>query len=284
MSAIALLLLLAAALLHAGWNLLVKQAAEKHLFTWWALLAGSLLFSPLILWGGPWPSRAWPYALASALCEAAYFVTLATAYRLADFSLAYPLARGTAPALLAFGAVVWLREDLRGGVLGLGLLIAGLLLVGATGARRAEGAAGPPWKGIAAALAVAVLIALYTVIDGAAVQFVSPAPYNGVVFVITALLLAPYILRRYDRQTLLGEWRQRWPRILAAGALMLLSYGLVLVAYTLAPVGYAGAVREVSIVFAALAGWWWLGEPLGWLRLAGAVLICGGLFLIVLAG
>jgi drug/metabolite transporter (DMT)-like permease len=129
-----------------------------------------------------------------------------------------------------------------------------------------------------------VLIALYTVIDGAAVRLVSPVPYNARVFVITALLLAPYILRRYDRRTLLGEWRQRWPRILAAGALMLLSYGLVLVAYTLAPVGYAGAVREVSIVFAALAGWWWLDEPLGWLRVAGAVLICGGLFLIVLAG
>jgi drug/metabolite transporter (DMT)-like permease len=287
-NATALLLLLAAAMLHAAWNLLVKQAAEKHVFTWWALLAGALLFSPALFWAVPWPARVWPYALASALCETVYFIALATAYRLADFSLAYPVARGTAPALLAVGSVVFLKEDLRvGGLLGLSLLVLGLLVVGTTGTKRTETTSRTsthPWGGIAAALSVAVLIALYTVIDGGAVRFVSPAPYNGLVLGLTALFLTPFILLRYDRQQLAEEWRQHWPRIVAVGALLVLSYGLVLFAYTLAPVAYAGAVREVSVVFAALAGWRWLNEPMGRQRLVGAMLIVVGIGLIAIAG
>ena len=291
MNATALLVLLAAAILHAGWNLLVKQAADKHLFTWWALVAGTVLFSPVLFQATSWPSRIWPYALASALCEAVYFVALATAYRLADFSLAYPLARGTAPLLLTLGSVVFLKEKLSlGGVLGLSLLILGLLIVGTTGAKRTtrtertSRTAKTSWAGISAALAVAVLIALYTVIDGAAVRFVPPGPYNGLVLGLTALFLTPFILLRYDRRTLFAEWRRHGWRIVAVGALLLLSYGLVLFAYTFARVAYAGAVREVSVVFAALAGWWWLGEPMGRLRLLGAVLIVFGIGLIALTG
>jgi len=280
----ALFALLAAAVLHAGWNLLVKQAGDKHVFTWWALLTGSLLFVPILWMGSPWPARVWPYALGSALCETAYFVALATAYRLADFSLAYPLARGAAPLLLAFWAVLWLGERLRsGGVLGLLLLVLGLLVVGGTPSTSRSGHA-RPWAGIAAALSVAVLISLYSAIDGAAVRFVPPGPYTALVLTLTTLFVTPLILLRYDRRTLLAEWRSHWPRILLVGPLMLVSYGLVLFAYTLAPVGYAGAVREVSILFAALAGWRWLDEPLGKQRLAGAALICGGILLIALAG
>jgi len=284
-SATALLMLLAAAILHAGWNLLVKQAAEKYVFTWWALVASVLLFSPVLLWSAPWTPRVWPYVLASALCETAYFIALVTAYRLADFSLVYPLARGTAPALLALGAVVWLKEDLRlGGVLGLAVLILGLLVVGVTGAAREAGPSKHPWAGVTAALAVAVFISLYTVIDGAAVRFVSPMAYITLVLGLTALFLTPFVLLRYDRRVLLAEVRRHWPRIIAVGALSLISYGLVLFAFTLAPVAYAGAVREVSVVFAALAGWWWLGEPMGWRRVVGAVLICVGIGLIAVAG
>ncbi|MFL6261026.1 MAG: EamA family transporter [Thermoanaerobaculia bacterium] len=285
MSATALLLLLVAAAVHAGWNLLVKQAGEKHVFSWWALVTGGLLFLPLVFWGAPWPARVWPYALASGLAEAGYFALLAWAYRLTDFSLAYPLARGAAPALLALWAVLWLRETPRpGGVLGLGTLVLGLLIVGATGAKGPAGRAGRPWAGIAAALAVGVLISLYSVIDGAAVRFVPPVPYTALVLALGALLVTPAVLLLYDRRALLAEWRRSWRRILLVGPLMLLSYGLVLIAYTLAPVSYAGAVREVSILFAALAGWRWLREPLGRWRLAGAGLICAGILLIAFAG
>lgn len=285
MSLPALAVLLVAAALHAGWNLLVKQAGDKQIFTWWSLVTGTVVFVPVLAAGAPWPARVWPYALASALGEAAYFVALATAYRLADFSLAYPLARGAAPLLLALWAVLWLGERLRlGGVLGLIVLVCGLLAVGAAPSRKPDGTVGRPWAGIAAALAVAVLISLYSVIDAAAVRFVAPVPYTALVLALTALLVTPAILLRYERPALLAEWRRGWPRILLVGPLSLAAYGLVLFAYTLAPVAYAGAIREVSVVFAALAGWRWLHEPLGRRRLAGAVLICAGTLLMALAG
>jgi drug/metabolite transporter (DMT)-like permease len=281
----ALLVLLLAAALHAGWNLLVKQAADKQIFTWWVLLAGSPLFVPVLLTGFPWPARVWPYVLASALLEAAYFAALATAYRLADFSLAYPLARGAAPLLLALWAVLWLGERPRlGGALGLGTLVVGLLIVGAAPGRDRAGSAGRSWIGIAAALGVAVLISVYSVIDAAAVRFVAPFPYTALVLTLSILFITPIVLLRYDREALLAEWRRHWPRILLVGPLILASYGLVLFAYTHAPVSYAGAVREVSIIFAALAGWRWLNEPLGKRRLLGAVVICAGILLIAVAG
>jgi drug/metabolite transporter (DMT)-like permease len=287
----ALLLLLVAAALHAGWNLLVKQADDKQAFTWWSLVTGLLFFVPvllasLLLGGHPLPARVWPYALGSALCEAAYFVALAAAYRLADFSLAYPLARGAAPLWLALWGVLWLGEHPRpGGLLGLGAVVLGLLVVGiAPGAAPVRGTASRPWTGIAAALAVAVLISFYSVIDAAAVRFVPPLPYTALVLTLTALFVTPAVLLRHDRQTLLNEWRRHWPRILLVGPLTLISYGLVLRAYTLAPVVYAGAIREVSIIFAALAGWRWLNEPLGHRRLMGAVLICVGILVIAVAG
>jgi drug/metabolite transporter (DMT)-like permease len=284
-NATALLVLLAAAILHASWNLLVKQANEKYVFTWGALLAGAVLFSPVLFLSAPLPVDVWPYVFASALCEACYFVALITAYRLADFSLVYPLARGSAPALMAIGSVVWLKEDLRaGGLLGLATLIVGLLIVGTTGTKRSPTTSNPSWAGIGAALAVAVLIALYTLIDGAAVRFVSPARYNALIFMMTALFVTPVVLVRYGRQELVAELRSQWPRILTVGVLNVLSYALVLFAYTRAPVAYAGAVREVSVVFAALAGWRWLGEPMGRLRLLGAMLICAGIGLIAIAG
>lgn len=288
MTPAALLVLLAAAILHAGWNLLVKQADDKQVFTWWGLMAGAFLALPVLVLGLPFPPRVWPYALASAFCEALYFAALATAYRLADFSLAYPIARGTAPLLLAVWAVLWLGDRPRpGGVIGLSVLVFGLLVVGAASRRPHPGGQareGSRWAGIAAALAVAVVISLYSVIDGAAVRFVAPAPYTALVLALAVPMITPIVLLRSSVQTLRTTWRLHWPRILLVGALMQISYGLVLFAYSRSPVSYAGAIREVSIIFAAFAGWRWLHEPLGRQRLAGAVLICLGILLIAVTG
>src|SRR5690348_2282561 len=106
----ALGLLLLAAVLHALWNLFVKRAGEKQIFTWWALVVGVVGFSPLIFFGAALPARAWPYILGSAVMEAIYYIALTLAYKLGDFSLVYPLARGAAPALLAVWAALFLGE------------------------------------------------------------------------------------------------------------------------------------------------------------------------------
>ena len=137
---------------------------------------------------------------------------------------------------------------------------------------------------IGAALLVAVCISIYTVIDGAAVRFVDPSPYTVLVLGLSAVLTTPAVLVRYGRQALLVEWRANWLRIILVGALMMITYILVLHAFALAQVNYAGAIREISVVFAALIGWRWLGEEFGMLRVIGAFLIFSGILVIAVAG
>src|SRR5258708_11386785 len=99
-----LALLLAAAALHACGNLWLKRAPDRQLIVWWAVIASALCFVPVLLLRPAVPAIGWRFALASAVVETAYFVALTTAYRVADFSLVYPIARGAAPALLALAA------------------------------------------------------------------------------------------------------------------------------------------------------------------------------------
>ena len=305
MSLTALILLVVAAALHTGWNLLVKRAGEKQIFTWWAMVVGTACFAPLLAFSTPLPAAIWPYVLASALVETIYYLALLRAYTIGDFSLIYPLARGAAPAFLALWAALFLGERPHaGGIAGLALLLVGLLLVGGA-ARRAVlrqdavalalsaggAAAQPRWSlmafagsATAAALTVACCISIYSVIDGAAVRIAPPIPYTVAVIGASALMMAPAVLARYGRQAVVAEWRANWSRIVLVGILTLVTYALVLQAYALGRVGYAGAVREISVVFAALVGWRWLGEGFGGWRVTGALLIFAGILVIAVAG
>jgi len=104
------------------------------------------------------------------------------------------------------------------------------------------------------------------------------------VFALTGLFVAPLVFRQYGYHDVVAVWRTDWGHILAVGILTLLTYILVLQAYTIAHVSYVGALREVSIVLAALAGWRWLGEAFGALRTVGALLIFVGIVVIATAG
>lgn len=277
-------LLLCSALLHAGWNLLVKRAGEKIVFTWLALVVGFAGFSPVLAFASHLPPRVWPYVLFSTLFEVAYFFTLTRAYDHGDFSLVYPIARGAAPGLLVLWSALFLNETPRpGGLIGLALVLLGLLIVGGTqwirGDRRAVGLGS-----VGLALAVATCISLYSVIDGGAVRFAPPLTYAVVVQGGIALASAPIVIARYGPRMMATEWRANWPRIVTVGLFSLTTYTLVLFAFAHARVAYAGAVREVSIVFAALIGWRFLGETFGPLRTIGALLIFTGIFTIALAG
>ena len=139
-------------------------------------------------------------------------------------------------------------------------------------------------SGTAAALTVACCISIYSVIDGAAVKIAPPIPYTVAVIGASALMMTPVVLARYGRQAVLAEWRANWPQIVLVGILTLVTYALVLQAYALGRVSYAGAVREISVVFAALVGWRWLGEGFGGWRVTGALLIFAGILVIATAG
>ncbi len=277
MSAFALGLLLAAGAMHAGWNLLLKRAANRLLVTWLALLVGSLLFLPVLL-AHPVPWSIWPFVVASAAVECVYYLLLAYAYGQADFSQVYPLARGAAPALLALWTVILLRQyPSRAGLLGLALIVLGLVPVGGGESWWKWGGPAFRSRGVMASFGVALCTSVYSLIDGVAVRRTSPAPYTVAILLLGSVLLAPPIVARYGGRAVVAEFRGQWVRIVAAGALMLLAYTLVLRAYAVAPLAYAGAIREVSVVIAALAGWLWLGERFGARRLAGAVAVFAGI-------
>lgn len=284
MPILAVALLFGSAVLHTTWNLLLKQAGEKYLTTWWAVLLGSAVFLPFLAFTGLPIRAAWPYLLASVLVEAAYYVILPMAYQTADFSLVYPLARGAAPALIATWSVLFLGEQLTlPGIFGLGLMVVGLLVVGSSQLFQ-PGSSKPHLRGIFLALSLAVLISIYSTIDGAAVKQTPAFAYAILVFFLAPVLTFPLVLRRYGWQTLGAELAgHRW-RILSIGLLTVCAYLLALAAYSLAPVSYVGAIREISVVFGAVAGWWFLSERVGGWRVAGAVIIFGGLLLITLAG
>ena len=139
-------------------------------------------------------------------------------------------------------------------------------------------------SGTAAALTVAGCISIYSVIDAAAVRIAPPIPYTVAVIGTSALMMTPVVLARYGRQAVAAEWRANWPRIVIVGILTLVTYALVLQAYAIGRVSYAGAIREISVVFAALVGWRWLGEGFGGWRVTGALLIFAGILAIAVVG
>src|SRR5438876_1301961 len=280
----ALGLLLVAAMMHTTWNLLVKRAKEKQVFIWCSLIAGTIIFSPLLLTSPLLLVTIWPYLISSALVEVIYYITLIRAYENGDFSLVYPMARGAAPAFLLIWATFFLGERPRFfGLIGIALLVFGLIIVGGKTWWTLRKTSGFSKSALALALGVACCISIYTAIDGAAVHHVSPLPYTVLVIALSVLFITPAVVMRYGNTAIVDELRTNWIGITIVGLFTLLAYILALKAYTIARVSYAGSVREISVVFAAFVGWRWLGESFGKIRLTGAMFIFAGILVIAFA-
>jgi drug/metabolite transporter (DMT)-like permease len=285
MSAFPLGLLVLSAVLHAGWNLLLKNTDKKYIIIWWALVLGSILGLPILILHWPIPARIWPYALGSALIETIYDATLSAAYNKEDFSLVYPIARGGAPALLGLWAILFLKERPNlAGIMGLLILTCGLMIVGSSKLWSANKKKIGSVAGIGLACLVALMISIYSVIDGAAVRLMDAASYTVIVFILNAIFVIPVITRMYGWQAVMEVGRKQWRQVTAIGFLDIGSYMLVLIVFSLAQVAYAGAIREISIVFGALAGWLWLKESFGRIRVIGAIIIFTGIVTILIAG
>lgn len=262
---------LAAALVHAGWNVLVKGAADKLSMTI-AVAIGAGLVGAVSLPFLPMPaSQSWPFLGVSVLLQSVYYLLIARAYRIADMSLAYPLMRGVAPAAVALFGIPLFGEMQSGGQwLAVGLISTGVLAL-ALGAFRQQPLAG---AGMATALCNALVIAAYTLVDASGVRLSgSPVAY--------ALLLAVFTGLGTVAMALVGGAR---PRLtvrtfgigLAGGAATTLSYGVALWAMTRAPVAPVAALRETSIVFALILSRLVFGEKVGGRRFAAAFLVTAG--------
>lgn len=284
MSTLAIVLLLLSAFLHALWNLLLKRSQEKYIaMGWQVIFGGAFAFIILLIIGFP-PRSMWIFAVVSMSLETIYFILLSNAYTDNDFSLVYPIARGTAPAFLMLWSILFLREELTaGGMIGVGLIVCGMIIIGATSLLNARGNR-IQLKGIVNALSVALIISLYTLVDGTAVKNGSPLSYGLMMFMMIPMLTTPYNIRRFGWQRFASAWNgPRLPLIFAA-AFGVSAYLLALFAYTIAPVSYSGAIRETSVVIGAFLGWQFLGEKMGGMRVVGALVIFVGILTIALFG
>ena len=273
MPAAALVLALLSAVSSAVWNLLVKQSRNTEAVTAVALAIGVILFSPSLAFGRI-PLSAWPYIGASAALEFTYFALLARAYRRAELSLVFPLARGLAPVLVLLIGLVALHDRASAGELAGVLLVA----VGATAVRGIRMAGGFADTGIA--LLIAVCIAGYTLVDKHGVSLASPAAYLEVVMLLLVLPYLALVARARGLEPLRRELR---PRTAIIGICVIGGYDLVLYGLRLAAAAPVAAVRESSVVIGTALAAIVLRERVGPARFCGACLVAAGVTVLAFA-
>lgn len=285
MPILALVLLFLSASMHAVWNFLLKSAEEKYVaMGWQTILSGALALVVMVFYSGLPPREMWLFAVISMLLEAIYFILLCIAYSDHDFSLVYPIARGAAPALLVLWTAIFLHEQLTaGGYIGLGMITIGMMVIGGTTLLQSKGEK-VHLKGILTALTVALVISLYTFIDGKAVKSGPALPYGLSMFVMVPFVVAPYVAIQYGWDSFGRVWKKNRNYLLIGGVLGLIAYMLALFAYTFAPLSYSGAIREVSAVIGAFLGWQFLKEKMGGIRVAGSAIVFAGVMVIAIFG
>ena len=268
------LAVLGAGFLHAGWNALLKSSpGGDALLDTATVVAGSSLWGLAVVPFVPLPAAAaWPYMATSAVIHFGYYLTLAQAYRTGDLSFAYPLMRGTAPLIVALLGIAFLRE-LPTAPMALGILLISLGIVSiAFVQRRRHPATAAYW-----AFANAALIAVYTLVDATGARASgNAASYVSWLIFLEGLPFLVWVVARRG-QVAVRYLRSSTTRGLVGGAFSLAAYGIVLWAMTRAPVAAVAALRETSVLFAALMGSLWLKEGFGLPRLAGAVSVVLGI-------
>jgi drug/metabolite transporter (DMT)-like permease len=275
-------LLLAAALMHATWNALLKADRSDRLATFGVIMTtGTLMgvvavpFLPMIEFG------AWKFLAASVIIHVAYYTFLLKAYSYGDLSHTYPIARGLGPLLVAMVSGQLIGEHLRvQDIAGVVLLSAGLVAL----ALPLKGAVVAPGgrHGLATLFAVltGVTIAAYIIADGMGVRAAGPDFQHRLAYIAWLcvlegpwLLVLAIVLRP---QTVWSHLRRNWWRGAIGGVIANVGYGIAIYALVLGPMAHVAALRETSVLFGALMGTLLLGEPFGRRRvIAAAVIVCG---------
>ena len=278
MTAYALALVLTAAALHAGWNAALKAFDDRGAILA-AVSACHACVGLILVLSVPAPApAAWPYIAASSVLHYGYYALLFRAYRLGDLSLIYPVSRGMAPATVALLAALTIGEQLTtGGWIGVFAVSFGVFVL-AFGKTPGTPKAQP----LLLAVALGLLIAAYSVSDGIGVRLSgSVAGYIGWLFLFEFPVPLAIALTRLKAR------RGMNAKVLAVGMLgglaAVTAYGTVLYAKTIAPLGAVSAVRESSVVFAALIGVFLFGERPWQLRMAAASIIAFGIVTLSIA-
>ncbi|WP_026413189.1 EamA family transporter [Actinomadura oligospora] len=298
-----------AGVLHATWNAIAKGASDR-----WASFAligigQAVLIVPLLGLVPVPAASAWPWLLGSVVLHLIYMGLLLTSYQLGDFSQVYPLARGSAPLIVALVAATALGESLTwlqfGGVAaicaGLGVLAfapnttsasaiategtaevgdVGLAGGGTTGEARGVGRVRDR-RAVGAALTTGVSIAAYTVLDGVGVRAAHGASgYSAWLFALEAPLTVGIVLALRGRRSLSGLPVRTWAMGLTGGVLAMAGYGIVLWAQTRGALAAVAALRETGVIAGAVIGAVFFAERMGARRIAAACVVAAGVVLI----
>ncbi len=264
--------------MHAGWNALIKIRLEPLLAVTLINATAGVVCLPILFWSG-WPGpESYPWLAGSAILHTGYNFLLASAYRIADMSLVYPVARGTAPLLTALFSIVILKEPVGAlGALGIAVLGFGIF---AMSIRSPSETAKMDRKALLMAGATAIMICGYTIADGTGARISgNTAGYVAAMFMFDGLFITLIALRLRGREGIKAMIGFAGPGI-AGGTMACLAYAIAIWAMTVAPIPLVAAVRETSVLFAAVIAVVVLKEPLRLNRLLGAGLIVAGLVMI----
>jgi drug/metabolite transporter (DMT)-like permease len=269
-------LVLLSALLHAGWNIVLKVKGDRLLVMTLIANGASVLALCLLPFVPVPPVAAWPYLAISLVLQCGYHVFLIQAYRYGDLGQVYPIARGAAPVFVLLPAV-FIAGDRLTPLSAIAVLV---IAAGIASLAFHKGAVHTGHRGVPYALGTAAFIAAYTVVDGlGARETGSPHAYTLWLFAINGLPLLAMSLFWHGSRTF-GFVRDNWRIGLACGAMSLAAYWLVVWALSMAPMAQVAALRETSVVFAALFATVFLKEKLGPWRIAAACVVAGGIVML----
>jgi len=268
----ATLLALAAAVLHAAWNLWVKQSGDRWIALWGQVTTAGIGGLVIALAVGIPDGFVWWPAVASGLIHLYYIVALARSYDLADFSVTYPIARGSGALLAAAGGVLFLDDHLSVlMVAGIAVAVGGIILL----AGHADTAHAR------AAVIVGAFIACYSLVDSHGARVNDGHVYALLIFTTTGFFTTLHGLMAGRRKEMVAAMRSSWLNFSLAGAASALTYWMVMLAVRRAPVGYVTALRESSVVIVALVGTRYLGEEGLRRRVGAACIVLAGLVILV---
>jgi drug/metabolite transporter (DMT)-like permease len=270
-----MIVVLFAAALHASWNAIIKAGSDKFNDTVLVTIGAAIIPGLLLPWVPLPASASLPYLIASVVIHFAYFSLVALAYRAGDLSYAYPIMRGVAPMLTALIASFIIKEPLSpGGKIGIVLLCLGILTLTSESWWSKKSGLTP----IAIALTNAVVISIYTIVDGIGLRLAGdPMSYICWLLFLQPVLLLPYSLIT-QRDSFTARLKTRWRTCFLGGVCTCASYGLALYAMAYIPIALVAALRETSVIFGAIIAAVFLYERFGPTRYVAAGLVTAGAF------
>ena len=277
MTPLIITMVLGAAILHATWNALVKTTGRPEFTMTGMRIVAAGVGLAIILFVPPPAPESWIWLFASVVIHNIYYFTLAKSYRVGDLSQVYPIFRGLAPVLVAIGATIAADELLPlGAMIGIVLISIG---IASLAFERSNNLLNTNKSAVVWGLITSILIALYTVADGLGVRSAeSRLGYIGWLFLLEVVPIGLIILAT-QRQAFSDYWRNEWKTCAIVGLAGTTAYGLVIFAMSLGAMAIVSSLRETSVIFAALIGALFLGEPFGQRRIIAAILVAGGAIL-----